>query len=165
MICTRVFAPLCMTKCARLSLGRAWNSDASRDPAINLDTREQRYQTLVRSCSTLTRYAILVATGRIVERGHTDGVVLDKLPEPILHEPEPWMSNMTTVSLKGLFLNAPVAVRFLLSHPETLPNRLPDELLAAGLVERRDGKARVRRYSQSDLCPYGPEGINPVTLA
>ena len=37
--------------------------------------------------------------------------------------------------------------------------------LAAGLVEQRDGKARVRRYSQSDLRPYGPEGINPETRA
>jgi len=50
-------------------------------------------------------------------------------------------------------------------HPETLPNKLPDELLAAGLVEQRDGKAWVRRYSQSGLRPYGPEGINPVTRA
>ena len=143
---------------------RAQYSAARQDPAIQLDTREQRYQTLVRSCSTLTRYTILVAASRLVGHGHTGGVVLDKLPAPILHEPEPWMSEMTGDNLKGLFLKAPLAVRYLLRHPETLPNKLPDELAAAGLVEQRDGKPWVRRYSQSDLRPYGPEGINPETL-
>ena len=144
---------------------RAQYSEARHDPALNLDAGQQRYQTLVRSCSTLTRYAILVAASRLVRRGHRDGVVLDKLPEPILHEPEPWMSDMAGANLKGLFLRAPLALRYILSHPETLPNRIPDELLAAGLVEQRDGEARVRQYSRSGLRPYGPEGINPDTRA
>ena len=144
---------------------RARHSEASQALAINLDAGQQRYQTLVRSCSTLTRYAILVTASRLVQRGHSDGVVLDKLPEPILHEPEPWMSDMAGVDLKGLFLRAPLALRYILSHPETRPSRIPDELLAAGLVEQRDGEARVLQYSRRGLRPYGPEGVNPETRA
>ena len=144
---------------------RAQYSAARPDPAINLAAGQQRYQTLVRSCSTLTRYAILVTASRLVRRGHREGVVLDKLPAPVLQDPEPWMSDMAGVNLKGLFLRAPLALRYILSHPETLPNRIPDELLAAGLLEQRDGKARFRQYSRNGLRPYGPEGINPQTRA
>lgn len=75
------------------------------------------------------------------------------------------MSDMAGVNLKGLFLRAPLALRYILSHPETLPNRIPDELLAAGLLEQRDGKARFRQYSRNSLRPYGPQGINPQTRA
>jgi hypothetical protein len=44
---------------------RAQYSEAGQDPATSLDAREQRYQTLVRSCSTLTRYTILLAASRL----------------------------------------------------------------------------------------------------
>ncbi len=141
---------------------RAQYSKAVPDPALHLGP-EQRYQTLVRSCSTLTRYTILVAAGRLVQHGRSDGVLLDELPEPILHEPEPWMDDMASANLKGLFLRAPLALRYIVSHPEALPNRIPDELAAAGLVERRGGKAQQRQYSRNTTRPYGPEGLNPDT--
>jgi hypothetical protein len=142
---------------------RAQYTKVSDDPALRLGSGEKRYQTLVRSCSTLTRYAVLVAAGRLVQRGHSDGVVLDKLPEPVLHEPEPWMGDMAGSSLKGLFLRAPLALRYIISHPETLPNKIPDEFAEAGLVAQQGGKAQLREYSQSGIRPYGAEGINPKT--
>jgi hypothetical protein len=144
---------------------RAQYSEAGCDPAIRLQPEQQRYQTLVRSCSTLTRYTILVAASRLVQRGHREGVVLDRLPEAVLHQPEPWMADMTSANLKGLFLRAPLALRYLLSHPETRPNSIPDELAAAGLVEQHNGKAQLRTYSSHGLRPYGRDGINPDTRA
>ncbi len=143
---------------------RARYSKAVPDPALQLGS-EQRYQTLVRSCSTLTRYTILVTASRLVGRGHSDGVSLDKLPAPVLHEPEPWMGDMASANLTGLFLRAPLALRYIVSHPETLPNRIPDELAAAGLVEQHGGKAKLRQYSRDTTRPYGPEGLNPDTRA
>ena len=92
-----------------------------------------------------------------------EGVVLDKLPEPVLHEPEPWMGDMAGSSLKGLFLRAPLALRYVISHPETRPNKIPDELAEAGLVVQQDGKAKLREYSRTGLRPYDAEGINPET--
>jgi len=138
---------------------RAQYKKVSDDPALQLGTGEERYQTLVRSCSTLARYAVLVAASRLIQRGHTDGVVLKQLPEPVLHEPEPWMGDMAGTNLKGLFLRAPLALRYILSHPETLPNKIPDELAEAGLVVQQDGKAQVREYSWGGSRPYGAEGV------
>jgi len=138
---------------------RAQYKKVSDDPALQLGTGEERYQTLVRSCSTLARYAVLVAANRLIQCGHTDGVVLKQLPEPVLHEPEPWMGDMAGTNLKGLFLRAPLALRYILSHPETLPNKIPDELAEAGLVVQQDGKAQVREYSWSGRRPYSAEGV------
>jgi len=139
---------------------RAQYTKLPENSALQLGAGGKRYQTLVRSCSTLTRYAVLVAASRLVQRGHSDGIVLDKLPEPVLHEPEPWMSDMAGSSLKGLFLRAPLALRYIISHPETLPNKIPDEFAEAGLVVEQGGKAQVREYSRSGIRPYDAEGIN-----
>ena len=144
-------------------LERAQYTKASDDPVLQPGSGEKRYQTLVRSCSTLTRYVVLVAASRLIQRGHSDGVVLDKLPNPVLHEPEPWMGDMAGSSLKGLFLRAPLALRYVISHPETRPNKIPDELAEAGLVVQRGGKAKLREYSRTGLRPYDAEGINPET--
>jgi len=144
---------------------RAQYTKASDDSALQLGSGEKRYQTLVRSCSTLTRYAVLVAASRLIQRGHSDGVVLDKLPDPVLHEPESWMGDMAGSSLKGLFLRAPLALRYVISHPETRPNKIPDELAEAGLVVQQGGKAQLREYSRTGIRPYDAEGINPETRA
>ncbi len=138
---------------------RAQYTKVSDDPALRLGSGEERYQTLVRSCSTLTRYAVLVAVSRLIQRGYSDGVVLKELPAPVLKEPESWMGDMAGTNLKGLFLRAPLVLRYILSHPETLPNKIPDELAGAGLVARQGDKAQVREYSWSGNRPYDAEGI------
>jgi len=91
--------------------------------------------------------------------------VLDRLPAPILREPEPWMADMAGANLKGLFLRAPLALRYIAKHPDTLPNSIAAELAEAGLVEQHDGRAQVRRYSHGGTRPYSSEGINPETRA
>lgn len=144
---------------------RARYTKVPENTALQLGCGQQRYQTLVRSCATLTRYMVLVVASRLIQRGHTEGIVPDKLPSPILHEPEPWMEDMASANLKGLFLRAPLALRYIVQYPETLPNRIADELAEAGLVEQQDGKARARQYSRSATRPYGAEGINPETRA
>jgi len=59
--------------------------------AHGLPVTEQTYQPLVRSCATLARYAVLLATWRMIGRGHTDGVNMSQLPEAELSQVEGWM--------------------------------------------------------------------------
>jgi hypothetical protein len=144
---------------------RARYTKVPEDTPLQMGSGQQRYQTLVRSCATLTRYVLLVAASRLVQSGRTEGVVLDRLPAPILREPEPWMADMAGANLKGLFLRAPLALRYIAKHPDTLPNSIAAELAEAGLVEQHDGRAQVRRYSHGGTRPYSSEGINPETRA
>ena len=120
---------------------------------------ETTYHALVRSCATLSRYLILLAAQRMVERGEDGGFEAAKLPEPALGEPQPWMKEVTSTDLLGIFMRAPAALRFLLTHPESVPSQLPDELDAAGLLEHRDGKRVEIVYGRDETRPYDSSGI------
>ncbi len=139
---------------------RSTDSPAEDAPALRAD--EQTYHVLVRSCAALARYAILVTVHRLLERGLMGDVVPDRLPAPVLDQTEPWMKDVARADLKGLFLHAPAALEFLIRNPGLVPGDLPDELDAAGLIERKKGKPRVIRYGREALRPYGPDGLNPT---
>ena len=139
---------------------RAGFSMTPDDPDLSLDASESSYQTLVRSCATLSRYTLLIAASSLIQQGHTDGIIMDKLPSPSLHEPEGWMEDVARGNLKGLFLSAPLALRYILRHPELLPARIPEELANAGLVEREGNKPRETIYSHKSNRPYGPDGVS-----
>jgi len=139
---------------------RAQFSMAPDDPSLNLDAEQSSYQTLVRSCATLSRYTVLVTAHRLINQGYTEGVVTEKLPPPTLHDPEDWMKDAAKTNLKGIFMSAPLALRYILRHPEILPAKIPDELAKAGLIESQGGKARETVYSHKNKRPYGPDGVN-----
>ena len=61
------------------------NAAPANVDAQSLTESKQTYQPLVRSCATLARYSVLLATWRMIARGHTDGVDPDKLPA--FHDP------------------------------------------------------------------------------
>ena len=122
-------------------------------------SEEATYQSLLRSCATLARYTVLLSASRLVQRGHTDGLVLDELPEPILGTPEGWMGAVARAKLSGIFLRAPLAVGYILRHPESIPVNIPEELARAGLIEQKDRKPSLTQYSRDDNNPYGPFGI------
>jgi hypothetical protein len=134
------------------------------DSAAPLPDDEQTYHVLVRSCAALARYAILVATNRLVARGETGRVVADKLPAPELDRTEPWMKAVARADLRGLFLHAPAAIGFLTRNPSLIPGKLPDELDAAGLLQQRGGKPWVIRYGRDALRPYGSDGLNQAEV-
>lgn len=134
----------------------------SRLPSLSRD--QDGYQTLVRSCATLARYAILTATDRLINRGVSDGITAGAIPKPLMGEPAKWMSNVAHANLKGMFVRAPLALAYILRHPEAIPDRIPIELAEAGLVEKRNGKAWVVKYSRKGLKPYdrsGQYGLEP----
>jgi hypothetical protein len=133
-----------------------------RDMAPALPTGEQTYQVLVRSCAALARYAILIAAHRLLERGVSSEVVREKLPAAELEQPEPWMKDLARTDLRGLFLHAPTAIRFLTRSPSVIPAKIPDELDAAGLLQRHDGKPSLIRYGREATRPYGPDGLNAM---
>jgi len=124
-----------------------------------LSSEQGNYQTLVRSCATLARYSILATTQRLIHRGITDGVAIDAIPEALMGEPAAWMEKIAHTNLRGMFVRAPLALAYIIRHPEAIPDRIPIELANAGLMEKRGGKAWVVKYSQNGLKPYDRTGM------
>ena len=129
------------------------------DPHLNLSQDQDGYQTLVRSCATMARYAILTATDRLIDRGITDGVSPDAVPKPLIGEPARWMEKIAHTNLAGMFIRAPLALAYIIRHPEAIPAKIPIELADVGLMEKRDGKAWVVKYSHKGTKPYDSLGI------
>jgi hypothetical protein len=129
------------------------------DPHLNLSHDQGNYQTLVRSCATLARYAILTATGRLIHSGITDGVSPETVPKPLIGEPTRWMEKIAHTNLTGMFIRAPLALAYIIRHPEAVPAKIPIELANAGLMEKRGGKAWVVKYSHKGIKPYDSLGI------
>ena len=121
------------------------------------------YQTLVRSCAALARYTVLLAARRLVDRGLSDGVTIKKLPEAALDTTEPWMKSVPKTDLRGLFLRAPSALRFISRHPQSVPSRIPGELDQAGLLVRKGAKPWLLRFGPKALKPYDSEGARLFT--
>lgn len=140
--------------------------EQSERPAFDapaLDDQVTTYQTLVRSCAALARYTVLLAARRLVDRGLSDGVDLDKLPEAALSTTEPWMKSVPKADLRGLFLRAPSALRFITRHPQSVPSRIPRELDQAGLLVRKGEKPWLLRFGPKALRPYDSEGARLFT--
>ncbi len=129
------------------------------DPRLNLTSDEENYQTLVRSCATLARYTILTATKRLFHKGFTEGVTPDGVPKPFMGEPAEWMKKIAHANLRGLFIRAPLALAYVIRHPESVPDKIPEELAAAGLMEKQDGKAWVVKYTRQGTKPYDRSGM------
>ena len=72
---------------------------------------ETSYHALVRSCGTLSRYLILLAAQRMLERGEDGTFDPAKLPEPALGEPQPWMREVASTDLLGVFMREEKAKR------------------------------------------------------
>ena len=126
----------------------------------SLPEAEQSYHALVRSCATLARYSVLLATWRLIDRGHADGVNLDQLPNADLPQIEGWMKAVAHADLRRLFISAPAALRFLVRNPQVRPAKIPEELDAAGLLVRKDGKPWQIQYSRKATRPYSASGVN-----
>ena len=137
-------------------LERIRTSDPQALAPVNLPPEQDTYHPLVRSCATLARYAVLLTVKRMIANGSDDGVVLKRLPEPHLGSSEVWMKELAHTDLRGLFLRAPLAMRYVMRHHETVPPDLPAELDAAGLLHRKDGKRHRIHYSHKGTTPYGP---------
>ena len=131
----------------------------SDDPHLNLTSNEESYQTLVRSCATLARYTLLTATKRMFHKGCTEGLTPDAVPNPLMGEPAEWMKKIAHANLRGLFFRAPLALAYVIRHPESVPNKIPEELAAAGLMEKQDGKAWVVKYTRQGTKPYDRSGM------
>jgi hypothetical protein len=122
---------------------------------IRIPPEEDTYQPLVRSCATMARYAILLTVKRLVANGQNEGVVLEKLPKPLLGTTEAWMKELSHTGLKGVFLRAPLAMRYIMRHLESVPPDIPNELDVAGLLQRRNGRRYRIHYSHKGVTPYG----------
>lgn len=125
-------------------------------PLLNLEEKDQAYQSLLRSCATMALYTINVAVDRLVAAGRTDGLVMENLMRPDLGQQEEWMSELAGTDLRGIFLRAPAAVRYLRANPTAFPKKIPAQLDRAGLLERENGKPLKFHYSLQDRTPYGP---------
>lgn len=136
-------------------LGRIQVSDPQALEPVTLSPEQDTYQPLVRSCATLARHTILLTVKRLIAIGQGEGVVLERLPEPFLGSTEVWMKEFAHTDLRGLFLRAPLAMRYVMRHHESLPPDIPAELDAAGLLQQRAGKRHRVHYSHKGETPYG----------
>ncbi|VAX00020.1 hypothetical protein MNBD_GAMMA19-397 [hydrothermal vent metagenome] len=130
-------------------------SDPKALAPVHLPPELDTYQPLVRSCATLARYAVLLTVKRLIAMGHHDGVVLDQLPEPLLEATETWMKDFAHASLRKTFLLAPLAMRYVMRHHESVPPDIPYEFDAAGLLQRRNGNRYQIHYNYKNKTPYG----------
>jgi hypothetical protein len=134
----------------------------AKDPRLNLPPEERTYQTVLRSCATVAYYSVIVAVNRLHERGLDDGVHREHLDDVHLGGDEPWMEEVARTNLGGIFLRAPVALRWLRANPQALPDRIPGRLDKAGLVVREKGKPVETHYSLTGMTPYGAMADNLI---
>ena len=132
------------------------------DPRLNLPREERTYQTVLRSCATVAYYCVVVAVDRLGERGLDDGVVREHLDFVQLGGDQAWMSEVAGADLGGIFMRAPMALRWLRANPQALPDKIPGRLDKAGLVVREGGKAVEIHYSASGLTPWGHVSDNLI---
>lgn len=137
----------------------------SQDSHLKLSSNQESYQTLVRSCATLARYTVLTATKRMFHKGFTEGLDHNKVPEPCMETASKWMAAIAHTNLRGLFVRAPLALAYVVRHPESIPDKIPAELAAAGLIEERDGRAWVVKYAHHETSPYEHSGMYGVDHA
>jgi hypothetical protein len=107
----------------------------------------------------MARYTVLAATRRMMRRGFGTDLDTARIPDAAMEEPEPWMKAVAHASRKGLFLRAPLALSYVLRHPHSVPDRIPHELAAAGLVEKHGGKPWVLEYAHGRVRPYDRSGM------
>lgn len=134
----------------------------SADERLDLPEEERTYQTVLRSCATVAHYGVVVAVQRLHERGLDDGVDLAEVGFVRLGGDEPWMAEVADTDLGGLFMRAPLALRWLRANPQALPDRIPGRLDAAGLVVREGGKPVEIHYSASGMTPWGAMADNLI---
>ena len=112
------------------------------------------YQTLQRSCITMTLHMLDVTVERLRAAGHVAAV-----PHPRLRlgpvELTPWMEELAHADTLGLFLRAPFALWWLVRHQEVLPRSATKQLDEAGLLEHQGGDPLVHHYKLSIRTPYG----------
>jgi hypothetical protein len=134
------------------------------DPNLQFASEEETYNTMVHSCATLARYTILVATHRLVNRGLTDGLDLDRLPEAVLGQPEAWMREAAHAKLGGIFMRGPLAMAYAMRHPEIMPEKIPGQLAKTGLIVCRDKKPWKIHYTHQGTRPYDASGSRAVDV-
>jgi hypothetical protein len=111
------------------------------------------YQTLQRSCVTMTLHMLDVA----VERLRAAGQTLADMPRLKLGPQElaPWMEELAHADLFGIFLRAPYALWWLVRHQEVLPRQAVKQLEDAGLLARAGDEVVHHHYKLNDETPYG----------
>lgn len=130
-------------------------SEVTREALRGLDGKDLAYQTLLRSCATMALFTVNVTVDRLVAAGHTDGLNLDNRMLPDLGTQEKWMTDLADTDLKGIFLRAPAALKYLRAHPEAFPKNIPKQLERAGLLQLENGKVKKYKYSLESTTPYG----------
>jgi hypothetical protein len=130
-------------------------SEVTQEALSGFANRNLAYQTLLRSCATMALFTVNVATDRLVAAGHTDGLDLDQRMLPELGTQEEWMTQLGNTDLKGIFMRAPAALRYLRAHPEAFPKNIPKQLEKAGLLQLENGKPKKLEYRIEKTTPYG----------
>ena len=130
-------------------------SEVTREALSSLEEKDLAYQTLLRSCATMALYTVNVAVDRLVAAGHTDGLDLDNRMLPDLGTQEKWMTELADTDMKGIFLRAPAALRYLREHPEAFPRTFPNSWKRPGCWSWKTERPKSSHYRIDKITPYG----------
>jgi hypothetical protein len=141
---------------------RAWeelqtrleHAPAPRDTRLDLAGRTA-YHSVIRSCASMALYQIHVATTRLVEQGHAHHGRTIRMAG-ITDIPD-WLAELSGASVAGLFLNGPRMLSFVRKFPSAIPGNIPNQLDAAGLLVRNNGKSVATKFTMGDVTPWGPK--------
>jgi hypothetical protein len=112
------------------------------------------YQSLLRSCATMALYSIRVTVERLEEAGLVgEGTRAPRIPE--IREVPDWMTDVASADLAKIFVHAPIAIRYVVEHPTTIPGNIPKELADSGLLVMRGDRSLVHHYSLETGTPWG----------
>ena len=125
-----------------------------RDSRLDLSGRAG-YHSIIRSCLSMMLYQIDVATARLIEQGHAHSGQRTIELAGITDIPE-WMTELSGANVAGLFLRGPRMIAFVRKYPSTIPNKIPGQLDAAGLLVRQNGKPVSTKYPSNGETPWGP---------
>lgn len=139
--------------------GRIAESAEIDDSRMKLGLEDENYQSLIRSCATMALYTINVATERLKESQVPGADQVEIVPMPAIDEVPEWMSELAHVDLKGMFVRAPSALRYLRKYKAVVPTHIPGMLADAGLGAAENGKVVQIHYGQDERSPYGSAGL------
>ncbi len=124
---------------------------SAEDSLSALPQDELSYQTLQRSCATMALFNIKVAVARLVAPQHQVRLSLDQAIGPL----EPWMLAAAKSGRRGLFLQSPQVLKYVMAHRQVVPTKIPGILDQSGLVQHQDGHALEIHYALTKVPPYG----------
>lgn len=136
-------------------------SGGNQDSNMMPQEATESYQSLIRSCATMALHTINVAAERLQNLQNPGADQVTLVPMPAIDHVPPWMSDLSHVDIKGLFVRAPHVLQYVRKNKAVVPSNIPGMLAEAGLGAAKNGKVVQIQYGQDHLSPYVDTPVQP----